>query len=154
MSRVLKVSRPVRAERRDRGNATSTHTGGLSEDGMRWWNDEHMGIYAPSTQTGGLSENGMHWWTMSTWGLCTYVIRPIYARFVEGRCHYFDILPLQGAIHFKPESWGETQGVAALRSALPWAEIPLPLQGAAVSKPLKHSVFCCVLIRTPRPQNH
>ena len=38
----------------------STHTGGLSENGMRWWNDEHMGIYAPSTQTGGLSENGMH----------------------------------------------------------------------------------------------
>ena len=28
---------------------------------MRWWNDEHMGIYTPSTQTGGLSENGMHW---------------------------------------------------------------------------------------------
>ena len=121
---------------------------------MRWWNDEHMGIYAPSTQTGGLSENGMHWWTMSTWGLCTYVIRPIYARFVEGRCPYFDILPLQGAIPFKPESWGETQGVAALRSALPWAEIPLPLQGAAVSKPLKHSVFCCVLIRATRSKNH
>ena len=92
--------------------------------------------------------------TMSTWGLCTHVMRPIYARFVEGRCPYFDILPLQGAIHFKPESWGETQGVAALRSALPWAEIPLPLQGAAVSKPLKYSVFCCVLIRATRSQNH
>ena len=41
---VLKPQRPVRAERRDRGNAPSTHTGGLSEDGMRWWNDGHMGI--------------------------------------------------------------------------------------------------------------
>ena len=30
---------------------------------------------------------------------------------VEGRCPYFDILPLQGAIPFKPCSWGETQGV-------------------------------------------
>ena len=44
---VLKPRRPVRAERRDRGNAPSTHTGGLSEDGMRWWNDEHMGITHP-----------------------------------------------------------------------------------------------------------
>ena len=26
---------------------------------------------------------------------------------VEGRCPYFDILPLQGAILFKPCSWGE-----------------------------------------------
>ena len=92
--------------------------------------------------------------TMGTWKLCTHVIRPIYARFVEGRCPYFDILPLQGAIPFKPESWWETQGVAALRSALPWAEIPLPLQGAAISKPLNYSVFCCVLIRATRSQNH
>ena len=48
---------------------------------MRWWNDRH------------------------------HVLRPIYARCVEGRCPYFDILPLQGAIPFKPCSWGETQGV-------------------------------------------
>ena len=44
---------------------------------------------------------------------------------VEGRCPIFDILPLQGAIPFKPCTWG-TQGVAVLRPALPWAEIPLP----------------------------
>ena len=56
--------------------------------------------------------------TMSTWELCTHVMRPIYAPFVEGRCPYFDILPLQGAIPLNP-SHGETQGVAALRSALP-----------------------------------
>ena len=36
---------------------------------------------------------------------------------------------------------------------LPWAEIPLPLQGAAASKPLKYNVVC-VLIRATRPQNH
>lgn len=44
---VLKSRRPVRAERRDRGNAPSTHTGGLSGNGMRWWSDEHMGITHP-----------------------------------------------------------------------------------------------------------
>ena len=36
---------------------------------MRWWNDEHMGIYTPSTHTGGLSENGMHWWNDEHMGI-------------------------------------------------------------------------------------
>ena len=36
---------------------------------MRWWNDEHMGIYTPSTHTGGLSENGMHWWNDGHMGI-------------------------------------------------------------------------------------
>ena len=36
---------------------------------------------------------------------------------------------------------GGTQGVAVLRPALPWADIPLPLQGAADSKPLNYSTF-------------
>ena len=35
---------------------------------------------------------------------------------------------------------GGTQGVAVLRPALPWAEIPLPLQGATSSKPSKHCI--------------
>ena len=35
--------------------------------------------------------------TMGTWELCTHVMRPIYVRFVEGCCPYFDILPLQTA---------------------------------------------------------
>ena len=48
---------------------------------------------------------------------------------------------------------GETQGVAALRSALPWAEIPLPLQGAAVSKPPNNEMGTVVLNRAPRFQN-
>ena len=63
---------------------------------------------------------------------------------VEGRCPYFDILPLQGAILFKPCSWGGTQGVAVLRPALPWAEIPLPLQGATSPKPSKHCIKLAV----------
>ena len=40
---------------------------------------------------------------------------------------------------------GGTQGVAVLRPALPWAEIPLPLQGAAGSKPLNYRRFMCIL---------
>ena len=39
---------------------------------------------------------------------------------------------------------GGTQGVAVLRPALPWAEIPLPLQGAASPKPLKQSILYAV----------
>ena len=71
MSRVLKVSRPVRAERRDRGNAPSTHTGGLSEDGMRWWNDEHMGITHPRPTRADYREMVCVGGAMSTWGLRT-----------------------------------------------------------------------------------
>ena len=71
MSRVLKVSRPVRAERRDRGNAPSTHTGGLSEDGMRWWNDEHMGITPPRPTRADYREMVCVGGAMSTWGLRT-----------------------------------------------------------------------------------
>ena len=80
MSRVLKVSRPVRAERRDRGNAPSTHTSGLSEDGMRWWNDEHMGITPPRPTRADCRKMACIGGTMSTWELCTHVMRPIYAR--------------------------------------------------------------------------
>ena len=71
MSRVLKVSRPVRAERRDRGNAPSTHMGGLSEDGMRWWNDEHMGITPPRPTRADYREMVCVGGAMSTWGLRT-----------------------------------------------------------------------------------
>ena len=70
------------------------------------------------------------------------IVPPMHAIFRQsarlcrgGVAPILDVLPLQGAILFKPYSWGETQGVAALRSALPWAEIPLPLQGATTSKP-------------------
>lgn len=68
---VLKPRRPVRAERRDRGNAPSTHTGGLSEDGMRWWNDEHMGITHPRPTRADYREMVCVGGAMSTWGLRT-----------------------------------------------------------------------------------
>ena len=45
-----------------------------------------------------------------------------------------DVLPLQGAIVFKPWTWGEPR-VSFTTFTLPWAEIPLPLQGATGSKP-------------------
>ena len=51
---------------------------------------------------------------------------------VEGRCPYFDILPLQGANVIKPSRGGR---VSFTPFTIPWAEIPLPLQGAAVLKP-------------------
>ena len=45
-----------------------------------------------------------------------------------------DVLPLQGAIVFKPGTWGGPR-VSFTSFTLPWAEIPLPLQGATGSKP-------------------
>ena len=45
MTRVLKGIAPCKGRNvEDRGNAPSTQTGRLSENGMHWWNDEHMGI--------------------------------------------------------------------------------------------------------------
>ena len=64
---------------------------------------------------------------------------------VEGRCPIFDILPLQGANVIKPSRGGPR--VSFTPFTLPWAEIPLPLQGAAASKPLKYSAFCRVPIK-------
>ncbi len=46
---------------------------------MRWWNDEHMGIYAPSTHTGGLSEDGMRWWSDEHMG----ITHPIYVHLIS-----------------------------------------------------------------------
>ena len=46
-----------------------------------------------------------------------------------------DVLPLQGAIPFKTRVMGGPR-VSFTLFTLPWAEIPLPLQGAATSKPL------------------
>ena len=43
--------------------------------------------------------------------------------------------PYRARYFLNPGHWGGTQGVAVLRPALPWAEIPLPLQGATGSKP-------------------
>ena len=126
----------------------------------------------PSTHTGAYRLNVLGAISVERIGRNTpiYIVSPTHTnpRFtpvcVEGRCPYFDILPLQGAIPFKPCTWGNP-GCRSLRSlypglryhcpyraprfqnlrgalslvrpALPWAEIPLPLQGAAASKPPK-----------------
>ena len=53
---------------------------------------------------------------------------------VGGRCPYSDVLPLQGAIPFKPWSWGNP-GCRSLRSLYPGLRYPCPY-------------------RAPRIQNH
>ena len=86
------------------------------------------------------------------------VCRWVCGRFVVGfadvcrRCvaPVADGLPLQGAIPFKPWTLGGTQGVAVLRPALPWAEIPLPLQGAMGSKPPS----LCIALRSQASPQH
>ena len=71
---------------------------------------------------------------------------------VEGRCPYFDILPLQGANVIKPSRGGGPR-VSFTPFTIPWAEIPLPLQGAAVSKPPNNYGALVFLNRAPRFQN-
>ena len=71
---------------------------------------------------------------------------------VEGRCPYFDILPLQGANVIKPSRGGGPR-VSFTPFTIPWAEIPLPLQGAAVSKPPNNYGALGFLNRVPRFQN-
>ena len=65
-------------------------------------------------------------------------LRTFFARFAvvcrRGVAPIDDVLPLQGAIPFKP-SRGGVPRVPFTSFTLPWAEIPLPLQGAAGSKP-------------------
>ena len=97
----------------------------------------------PSTHTGAYRLNVLGAISVERIGRNTpiYIVSPthINPRFtpvcVEGRCPYFDILPLQGAIPFKPCTWGEPR-VSFTAFTIPWAEIPLPLQGVAASKPL------------------
>ena len=52
--------------------------------------------------------------------------------------------PYRARYFLNPGHWGGTQGVAVLRPALPWAEIPLPLQGATSPKPSKHCIKLAV----------
>ena len=80
--------------------------------------------------------------------MCCARFRPVC---VEGRCPYFDILPLQGANVIKPSRGGPR--VSFTPFTMPWAEIPLPLQGAAVSKPPNNYGALGFLNRAPRFQN-
>ena len=101
-----------------------------------------------------------------------FVCARYFARFapvcVGGRCPYSDVLPLQGAIPFKPSTWGnpgcrspsscftlgwDTIASGEVRLHLSIAlesklsslcirfALTLPLQGAAGSKPLNYSTF-------------
>ena len=81
--------------------------------------------------------------------MCCARFRPVC---VEGRCPYFDILPLQGANVIKPSRGGGPR-VSFTPFTIPWAEIPLPLQGAAVSKPPNNYGALGFLNRAPRFQN-
>ena len=59
--------------------------------------------------------------------------------------------PYRARYFLNPGHWGGTQGVAVLRPALPWAEIPLPLQGATGSKPPSLCIrFALTLLREVR----
>ena len=60
-----------------------------------------------------------------------------------------DVLPLQGAIVFKPGTWGGPR-VSFTSFTLPWAEIPLPLQGATGSKPPS----LCIALRSQASPQH
>ena len=69
---------------------------------------------------------------------------PIYARVLSrGVAPISTFCPYRARYFLNPVHGG-TQGVADLRPALPWAEIPLPLQGAASSKPSKHCIKLAV----------
>ena len=69
---------------------------------------------------------------------------PIYVRLLSrGVAPTSTFCPYRARYFLNPVHGG-TQGVADLRPALPWAEIPLPLQGAASSKPSKHCIKLAV----------
>ena len=117
---------PCRGNMSKMGQRPSTHTGAYRLNASGAYRLNALGAY-------GANALGAYWANASgATHLYIYVLfhqriptpdlRPCV---VEGRCPIFDILPLQGAIPFKPCTWG-TQGVAVLRPALPWAEIPLP----------------------------
>ncbi len=117
---------PCRGNMSKMGQRPSTHTGAYRLNASGAYRLNALGAY-------GANALGAYWANASgATHLYIYVLfhqriptpdlRPCV---VEGRCPIFDILPLQGAIPFKPCTWG-TQGGAVLRPALPWAEIPLP----------------------------
>ena len=76
---------------------------------------------------------------------------PICARVCRGGvAPILDVLPLQGAIVSKPGTWGGPR-VSFTSFTLPWAEIPLPLQGATGSKPPSLCIrFALTLLREVR----
>ena len=78
-----------------------------------------------------------------------FVCARYFARFapvcVGGRCPYSDVLPLQGAIPFKPCSWGETQGVVhCVHYTLGWDTLALTGRRGFKTIDLEHII--CVWI--------
>ena len=62
------------------------------------------------------------------------VLRPVYTRVCRGALPLFRHIAPTGRECNKTQSWGGPR-VSFTPFTIPWAEIPLPLQGAAVSKP-------------------
>ena len=71
------------------------------------------------------------------------VLRPVYARVCRGALPLFRHIAPTGRECNKTQSWGGPR-VSFTPFTIPWAEIPLPLQGAASSKPSKHCIKLAV----------
>ena len=80
------------------------------------------------------------------------VLRPIYACVCRGALPLFRHIAPTGRECNKTQSWGGPR-VSFTPFTIPWAEIPLPLQGAAVSKPPNNYGALVFLNRAPRFQN-
>ena len=80
------------------------------------------------------------------------VLRPIYACVCRGALPLFRHIAPTGRECNKTQSWGGPR-VSFTPFTIPWAEIPLPLQGAAVSKPPNNDGALVFLNRVPRFQN-
>ena len=80
------------------------------------------------------------------------VLRPIYVCVCRGALPHFRHIAPTGRECNKTQSWGGPR-VSFTPFTIPWAEIPLPLQGAAVSKPPNNYGVLEFLNRAPRFQN-
>ena len=80
------------------------------------------------------------------------VLRPVYTRVCRGALPLFRHIAPTGRECNKTQSWGGPR-VSFTPFTIPWAEIPLPLQGAAVSKPPNNYGALGFLNRAPRFQN-
>ena len=80
------------------------------------------------------------------------VLRPVYARVCRGALPLFRHIAPTGRECNKTQSRGGPR-VSFTPFTIPWAEIPLPLQGAAVSKPPNNYGALVFLNRAPRFQN-
>ena len=71
------------------------------------------------------------------------VLRPVYARVCRGALPLFRHIAPTGRECNKTQSWGGPR-VSFTPFTIPWAEIPLPLQGATSPKPSKHCIKLAV----------